>query len=165
MRITMAKMDVHEVTIEVTVPAGASEETVRDMMTRMIGSAQHVADDLIEDGGDAGCAKLVVQSEFSVRDSCYDRSEGTDLDCHVDVDDAHYVGDDNDGVYYQVFEDDDGKFWMSALVDCDSAGFVDSLVDADGPYDSHGLADQAGIDVAVDWCAENEIYRLDGENE
>jgi hypothetical protein len=151
------RTDVHEVTIEVTVPAGTSEEAVADMVERMLNTAQYECECLEGQGDGTDCSRLGAKADFSIRSSCYDRSEGPSCDCTVDVDEATYIGDDNDGVYYQVFEDDDGSFWMSAIVDCDPFGFVDGLVTADGPYATNQHAEAAGRNAATEWCALNEV--------
>ena len=71
-----------------------------------------------------------------------------------DVDSASYVGDENDGVYYQVARGDDG-WYMTAVVD--AASFVDNLVVDDGPYDSEAAAIEGGKNSAFDWCFDNDV--------
>jgi hypothetical protein len=73
-----------------------------------------------------------------------------------DVDEATYIGDEEDGVYYQVGSGE-GGWYMTAVVDCDSAGFVDNLVVDDGPYISETEALRAGKSCAIDWCLSNDI--------
>jgi len=82
---------------------------------------------------------------------------GIELTGDVDFDEASYLGDCDDGVYWQVWEDYDGQWYMSAVVDCDSAGFCDGLVKLDGPYESEESADQAGRDAAAEWCGFNNV--------
>jgi hypothetical protein len=78
-----------------------------------------------------------------------------------DVDSATYVGDENDGVYYQVARGDDG-WYMTAVVNCDTASFVDDLVVDDGPYDSEADAIEGGKNAAFGWCFDNDVL-LDDE--
>ena len=76
-----------------------------------------------------------------------------------DVDDATYVGDEENGVYYQVARGADG-WYLTAVVD--TASFVDNLVVDDGPYDSEADAIQGGKNAAFDWCFANDVL-LDDE--
>jgi len=86
----------------------------------------------------------------------------------VDVDEAYSVGAEvQDGagadvVYFAVAEAG-GKWFMSAIIDCDSASFVDSLVADDGPYDSEEEAIAAGLNCAVEWMISNDVgeYEID----
>ena len=73
-----------------------------------------------------------------------------------DPDDAWYVGDENDGVYYQVAEGADG-WYMTAVVDSDSGSFVDNLTTDDGPYDTERAALDAGRCAAKEWCIWNDV--------
>ena len=74
-----------------------------------------------------------------------------------DVDDATYIGDEDDGVYFQVAQGDDGKWYMTAVVDCNTAHFTDDLVVDDGPYDSEDAAIMGGKNAAIGWCADNDV--------
>ena len=76
--------------------------------------------------------------------------------CVVVVRSAHYIGDSDDGVYFSIAEVHDG-WWMSAIVNCDSAGFVTDLVTDDGPHPSSEAAHSAGVSAAVDWCIVNNV--------
>jgi hypothetical protein len=67
-----------------------------------------------------------------------------------------YIGNADDGVWFAVAEGPDGKWYMSAIVDCDTAGFSDSLT-IDEPYDDHGAAWDAGLNLARTWCEENSV--------
>lgn len=81
----------------------------------------------------------------------------TEAICTVDMDrNSHYVGNFLDGVYYAVAEGADG-WYMSAIVDCDTASFADSLVTDDGPYEDEKAALAAGQNAAFDWCASNGV--------
>jgi hypothetical protein len=77
-----------------------------------------------------------------------------------DVDDATYVGDENDGVYYQVAKGEDG-WYMTAVVDCNTAHFVDDLVVDDGPYESEAAAIMGGKNAAFEWCMNNHVLWSD----
>jgi hypothetical protein len=77
--------------------------------------------------------------------------------CDVDVDEATYVGDGEDGCYYDAAADHDGKWYTSVIVDCDTAGFVDTLIQDDGPYDTFEAAMEAGRHYAEDWCVTNGV--------
>ena len=69
------------------------------------------------------------------------------------VDEARYVGDDEDGCYYQAAEGEDG-WYVTIVVDCDSAGFVSDHTTDDGPYPSEDDAWEAGRSGSMDWCLE-----------
>lgn len=75
-----------------------------------------------------------------------------------DVDEATYVGDEEDGVYYQVAKGRKG-WYMTAVVDCNTAAFVDTLVSDDGPYDSEAHAITAGQNCAIEWCMDNDVVQ------
>lgn len=81
----------------------------------------------------------------------------------VDFDSAYSVAaiaDDGSGadcVYFDVAELG-GKWFMSAVIDCDSASFVDSLCVDDGPYETEAAAKTAGLDCATDWMLNNGIF-------
>ena len=75
---------------------------------------------------------------------------------NFNVDDARYVGDEEDGCYYQVAEGPDG-WYLTVVVDCDSAGFVADYTTDDGPYDSEDEAWTAGHDAGMEWCYTNEV--------
>lgn len=84
----------------------------------------------------------------------------------IDVDEAYSVSAGEDGVIDTVYFDiaeQDGKWWLSAMIDCDSASFVDSLVKDDGPYDSENDALMGGLNAAVDWMVNNDYgdYEVD----
>lgn len=161
------KLDVWDVSVRVSVPAGMNKATVQKMLNQMLGEAESRCDDYLRqdpiyvDSDIIESAKIIKKSEFLVCDPEFECSEGTDLDCSVDVGEATYIGDGNDGVYYQVFADENDQFWMSALVDSDYGRFVDSLVESDGPYDSPEDAELAGRDAAMEWCGWNNVSYSD----
>jgi hypothetical protein len=75
----------------------------------------------------------------------------------VDFDDAEYIGNDEDGVYFAVAKDRRGCWWMSAAVDCNSGHFTDMLVTDDGPYLTEAEAQSAGRSMARHWCENNDV--------
>jgi hypothetical protein len=75
----------------------------------------------------------------------------------IDVDNAYSVSTDDDSVYFEVEENSKG-WWMSSMIDCDSAGFVDGLITDDGPYATEKEAVQAGYNCALEWMANNDYF-------
>ncbi len=69
---------------------------------------------------------------------------------------ASYVGDGNDGGYYQSGEGPDG-WYVSSIIDSDTGSFVDAYITDDGPYPTEAMADQAGGDGIRNWCIENGV--------
>ena len=67
---------------------------------------------------------------------------------------ARYIGNGDDGVYYQVAQGADG-WYMTAVVD--STHLVHTLVVDDGPYESKEAASTSGKNAAVEWCANNDV--------
>lgn len=67
-----------------------------------------------------------------------------------------YYGDEQDGVIVKVFEQDNGKWRMEAIVDCDTAGFVDTLSE-DEDFDTAEEARMAGKNAGVEWCVVNGV--------
>jgi hypothetical protein len=159
------KMEVHELTVRVTVPVTRCREDVVALLKEVIGEGQAACVQYEADPEVADVAALARKMECSVSAGPVVSTYGTDLECKVDVDEATYFGDENDGVYYQAFEDEDGKWWMSAIVDCDTGGFVDTLADSEGPYDTEEGAMIAGRDCAWEWCSWNEVWdAFEGED-
>ena len=72
------------------------------------------------------------------------------------VDYASYIGDEQDGVYYSWGEGPKG-WYVTTVVDCDSAGFVETMTEDDGPYESAEAAELAGKDAGMEWCFDNQI--------
>jgi len=77
----------------------------------------------------------------------------------VDFDSAYSVAAEVEGgcncVYFDVGQRN-GKWFMSAVIDCDTASFVDGLTTDDGPYDTEAAAIAAGLHCAIDWMLNNE---------
>jgi hypothetical protein len=73
-----------------------------------------------------------------------------------DVDEATYVGDGSEGVYYQVAEGPDG-WYLTTVVDTEKGAYVGTMSDNDGPYESEEAANFAGRDAAITWCIDNEV--------
>lgn len=80
------------------------------------------------------------------------------------VDYAGYVGDEQDGVYYSVGQGPKG-WYVTTVVDCDTGGFVETMTEDDGPYDSELDATAAGQSAATEWCLFNEVNFLENEVE
>lgn len=73
-----------------------------------------------------------------------------------DVDHATYVGDEQDGVYYQTQEGPDG-WYVTTVVDCNTAHFTDTLERDAGPFDTERDAEEYGENAAIDWCEVNGV--------
>lgn len=86
----------------------------------------------------------------------FERPRKTYAIVQFDADKADYLGDEQDGCYYQVAECD-GAYYCTVVVDCDTAGFVDNLYTDEGPFDTIEQAADFGHDAAYDWCAENGV--------
>ena len=69
---------------------------------------------------------------------------------------AEYVGDEDDGCYYQVAQGP-GGWYVTVVVDCNTGSFCMDIVTDDGPYSSESKALQAGSDAAWTWCIDNEV--------
>jgi hypothetical protein len=77
--------------------------------------------------------------------------------CEVDMDSATYIGSEDDGVYVAVAEGQDGGWYTSSTVDCNTSHFTDTLVQDQGPYPTREKALAAGINGAKDWCITNNV--------
>ena len=77
-------------------------------------------------------------------------------DAQFNVDRAVYIGDAEDGVYYEVYHCRDG-WYVTVVVDCDTSGFTEAISEGEGPYDSVELANEAGRNDAIDWCVYNGV--------
>lgn len=76
--------------------------------------------------------------------------------CEIRFDDARYLGSEEDGVYFDAAEGPDG-WYASAVVDCNSTHFTDTLLADEGPYPSEAAALRGAENVALDWCITNEV--------
>lgn len=76
------------------------------------------------------------------------------------ADEAEYIGDERDGIYYQTAEGP-GGWYLTIVVDSDTGGFVDTITKDDGPHSSEAEALQAGKDVAIGWCIDNGVTWAD----
>ena len=72
-----------------------------------------------------------------------------------DKDDAEYVGDEENGVYYHVASNDGLGWYFTAVVDCEA--FVENMYVDEGPYKSKGEASEAAHNVATEWCINNSV--------
>jgi hypothetical protein len=74
------------------------------------------------------------------------------------MDDAQgYVGDELDGAYYFAQEGPLGGFFVSLLLDSDTGAYCMAGTLDDGPYETLAEAQEAGHDMAVEFCLEQEI--------
>lgn len=80
----------------------------------------------------------------------------------IDVDEAYAVSSRDDIVYFTVEKNRHG-WWMSAMIDCGTASFVDDLVQDDGPFATEDIALQAGLNCAFEWMESNGVtnYEVD----
>ena len=72
----------------------------------------------------------------------------------VNVDEAWYVGDEDDGIYIQAELGPDG-WYVSSMVDSNTGGFVDAFSTDDGPYKTEKAALGAAASAAADWYYES----------
>lgn len=147
-----------------SVPASMSSSEAIDILEQLIGEGMSAAQDIVnttgieKDSDSLNSAEIALRCDYCVCDGKTLELEGTDIDCTVDVDTAYYIGDGDDGVYFNTFKDEaNNTYWMSAIADCDTGCFCDSLVTAQGPYDSISDAIRAGIDTAAEWCILNDV--------
>jgi hypothetical protein len=74
-----------------------------------------------------------------------------------DADEAHYVGNEDDGCYYQVGQGFDGNAYVTVVVDSDTGSFVSDLETDSGPFDEYDQAAAHGACVAEGWCVDNGV--------
>lgn len=67
-----------------------------------------------------------------------------------DVDEADWVGDEEDGVYVHAAAGPDG-WYVTTVVDSETGSFVDDYETDDGPYRSYAEALAAGVSAATEW--------------
>ncbi len=115
----------------------------------------------VEDTGEPSCPEF---NPFCC-EGCQDKYH-TGQYANVKVDKgAEWIGDDQDGGYYQAGKGPDG-WYVSSIIDSDTGGFVDSYITDDGPYPTEAAAQQAGADGLKDWCLENGVnFEQEDENE
>ena len=77
-------------------------------------------------------------------------------DNEFDTDEAEYVGNGRDGVYYQT-QEYCGKYFVTAMVDSESGHFTEDILTNDGSYDTEQEANDVGLAAATDWCEENDV--------
>jgi hypothetical protein len=145
------------VTLEVVVPGNADPDDWQGLIDRVIGSGQEECRRLQDDPDCAEDARRGLSITFGTCVAEKRFVSGPDCACDVDVDEARYVGDGDDGVYYQVFEDSAGSFWWSALIGCNSGAFCEALAVGEGPYDREDCAWLDACNAGSEWCAINEV--------
>lgn len=82
---------------------------------------------------------------------------GTRRVVEFDADEALYLGDGDDGVYYQSAEGRDGLWYVTVVVDSNTGGFVDNIYTDNGPHGSEEDANEFGENAAIDWCITNDV--------
>ena len=103
----------------------------------------------------------------------------SDVICEVDWDDCEHASVDVDGdedvIYFDGKKGPDG-WYLTIVLDCNTAGFCDTIMRDDGPYDSRDAALFGGLNFVFEWMGNNHpgldveysdyIQALmDGENE
>ena len=73
----------------------------------------------------------------------------------VTLDDL-YVGDGEDGGHVAWAEGPKG-WYISIVIDCNTASFVETHTEDDGPYPTERDAAIAGIGAIIEWCCENNV--------
>ena len=124
-----------------------------------------LSSEIIKAGGrtpqeaDVRCAGLDLEGVSQAPCPAYTpaTAAGPAVIAEVDVDEAYSVGDEDDVVYYSVALGPDG-YYLSAIIDSTTGAFVDSLVSDDGPYTTEEDAIEAGLDLALGWLSDNEIF-------
>jgi hypothetical protein len=69
---------------------------------------------------------------------------------------TRYLGDENDGVFYGVWQQSQTRWWALATVDSNTGGFTDTLA-ADYGYRSEKAAMRAARDAALEWLHFNNV--------
>ena len=72
----------------------------------------------------------------------------------MNVDKAHYVGDDENGVYFDAKRKDSG-WYLDVMVD--SENFTADIVNGDGPYPTKIVALEEGRALGLQWCFDNDV--------
>jgi hypothetical protein len=103
-----------------------------------------------------GAHRFTLTEQIPETESAYSKTQAKyGAPPHLDWDDAEYVGDADNGVYYGAMHK--GKTWWAlATVDSNTGGFTDSLV-AEGGYRSRRAALIAAKDAALEWCYNNDV--------
>jgi len=88
---------------------------------------------------------------------CARRDRGEGWPSHPQLVNEEWIGDDSgDGCYVKAWELPNGEHEIEVIVDCDSAGFVDTLANL-GNYADLDVGMIEGRGVAVDWCMTNGV--------
>lgn len=124
------------------------------MLDEMIGEALTVCEGYVEgdDSDAAATAADYLDCEFSPASS--QEWEGHRYDsgpvCEVDWDCACYLGDGEDGVYFDADKGCDGKWYVSGTIDTNSNSNCDELFKDVGPFHSAFHALRAGLEGAAE---------------
>lgn len=76
----------------------------------------------------------------------------------VDLDSSRSIGTEDDRVYFEAALGPDG-WYVSTIVDCGTAHFVDLVITDAGPFGTEGDALSAGLQHAVNWLTDSDIRR------
>lgn len=89
---------------------------------------------------------------------CAKRDRGEDWPSSPYLEKEEWIGDENgeDGCYVKAWELPNGEYEIEVIVDCDSAGFVDTLANL-GNYPDLKVGMAEGRNVATDWCMTNDV--------
>jgi hypothetical protein len=74
-----------------------------------------------------------------------------------DVDEAEYIGDEQDGCYVQAGQGPSDKWYVTVVVDSETGSFIDTILDTDGPHETEAAAMECGRDWAFKWCCDNGV--------
>jgi hypothetical protein len=77
--------------------------------------------------------------------------------CKVDWDDCYSVSTEDDSVYFDVVQTEEG-WYLSVDLDCESGSFTTSITVDDGPYPTEDDALRGGIRTACSWMSANYHY-------
>lgn len=74
-----------------------------------------------------------------------------------DIDEATYIGSEDDGCYYLTGQGPDGKWYVTVCADSETNHSCYNLLTDDGPYESDEAARNAARDVIYEWCCNNNV--------
>jgi len=81
-----------------------------------------------------------------------------------DLDEATYVGDGEDGCYF-LAQEHKKKWYVTVVVDCNTAHFCDDLETDAGPFNTRAQAEAYGNNMATDWCINNQVNYTEEEDD
>jgi hypothetical protein len=116
-------------------------------LIRRVGGRRSADDDVAE----------ARRKREALRDTNWDGDAAPKPIVKFNVEYADYVGDEDDGCYYQAGQGPGGNWYVTVVVDCGTGSFCMDLVTDEGPYPSEEQAKMAGRDAACDWCHDNDV--------